>query len=43
MRFGITPLYLGEREIDRAIEILAGIMAGKLWDRPDYHRRAAVT
>jgi kynureninase len=43
MRFGVTPLYLGEREIDRAIEILAGIMAGKLWDRPEYHRRAAVT
>ena len=43
MRFGITPLYLGEREIDRAVETLAGIMADKLWDRPDYHRRAAVT
>ncbi|MEX0955755.1 MAG: kynureninase [Rhizobiaceae bacterium] len=43
MRFGITPLYLGEREIDRAVDILAEIMTGELWDRPDYHRRAAVT
>jgi kynureninase len=43
MRFGITPLYLGEADIDRAVEILSGIMAEGLWDNPDYHRRAAVT
>jgi len=43
MRFGITPLYLGEADIDRAVAILAEIMAGGLWDRPEYHRRAAVT
>ncbi|MBO6719485.1 MAG: kynureninase [Rhizobiaceae bacterium] len=43
MRFGITPLYLGEADIDKAIEILAEVMADRLWDHPDYHRRAAVT
>jgi kynureninase len=43
MRFGITPLYLNHGDIDRAVAILAEIMAGKHWDRPEYHRRAAVT
>ena len=43
MRFGITPLYLGEAEIDRAVEVLAEVMAGRLWDRPAYRARAAVT
>ena len=43
LRFGITPLYLGETEIDRAIGILAEVMDGDLWDRDDYKRRAAVT
>lgn len=43
LRFGITPLYIGEAEIDRAAGILRGILDGRLWDRPDYRRRAAVT
>ncbi len=43
MRFGITPLYLGATEIDKAVETLAAIMEQSLWDRPEYHRRAAVT
>ncbi len=43
MRFGITPLYLNEADIDRAIEILADVMATAAWDRPEYRARAAVT
>ncbi|GAB5507277.1 MAG: kynureninase [Rhizobiaceae bacterium] len=43
MRFGITPLYLNENDIDAAVARLAEIMAQRLWDQPDYHRRAAVT
>ncbi len=43
MRFGITPLYLDDGDIDRAVAILADIMANRLWDNPDYQKRAAVT
>ena len=43
MRFGITPLYLGEAEVDRAVEALAEVMGGRLWDSPAYRARAAVT
>ncbi len=43
LRFGITPLYIGAAEIDAAVRILAEIMQGRLWDRPDYRTRAAVT
>ncbi|MXQ06660.1 kynureninase [Alphaproteobacteria bacterium GH1-50] len=43
MRFGITPLYVGADEIDRAVGILAEIMATRAWDEPAYHRREAVT
>ena len=43
IRFGLTPLYIGEAEVRGAVEILADIMANRLWDRPEYRRRAAVT
>lgn len=43
MRFGITPLYVGEAEIDRAVEVLAEVMGRRLWDRAEHRRRAAVT
>jgi len=43
LRFGITPLYIGAAEIDRAAEVLAEVMAGRLWDQPEYHARAKVT
>jgi kynureninase len=43
MRFGITPLYLGETEIDRAVAVLAEVMGRRLWDDPAYRVRAAVT
>jgi kynureninase len=43
LRFGFTPLYTTDDETDRAIEILARIMAQNLWDRPEYKTRAKVT
>ena len=43
MRFGFTPLYIGTREVDRAVEILAEIMRNRLWDRPEYSVKAIVT
>lgn len=43
MRFGITPLYLDQGDITRAAEGIARVINEDLWDRPGYHRRAAVT
>ncbi|MGR3500257.1 MAG: kynureninase [Limimaricola soesokkakensis] len=43
LRFGITPLYLDEADIDRAVEVLATILREGSWDRPEFHARAAVT
>lgn len=43
LRFGFTPLYIGEAEVDGAVKIIAEVMDGKLWDREEYKRRARVT
>lgn len=43
VRFGFTPLYIGEAEVQRAVDILADIMANDLWNRPEYRLKAAVT
>lgn len=43
LRFGFTPLYIGAAEVARAIAILAEVMQGRLWDRPEYKTRAKVT
>jgi len=43
LRFGVTPLYIGEAEIDRAAAILTEVMATRAWDRPEFHARAKVT
>jgi kynureninase len=43
IRFGITPLYLDEAGIHRAVEILADIMANRTWDQDQFKTRAAVT
>ena len=43
LRFGFTPLYIGEAEIQGAVEILARILDEGSWDQPDYRRKAAVT
>lgn len=43
MRFGFAPLYIGPSDIDKAVAILAEVLNKRLWDNPDYHRKAAVT
>jgi kynureninase len=43
IRFGITPLYIGEVEITRAAAVLEEIMRRRLWDRPEFRRKALVT
>ena len=43
MRFGITPLFIGEEEIDRAVEVIGEVMRGRLYEEPTYKVRAAVT
>ncbi len=43
MRFGFTPLFIDEADVDAAVAILADVMNNRLWDRPEYHQRARVT
>lgn len=43
LRFGFAPLYNDRGDVDRAVAALAVILAAGAWDRPEYHRRAAVT
>jgi len=43
MRFGFTPLYIDEGDVDGAVAIIADVMNNKLWDKPEYKIRAAVT
>ena len=43
IRFGFTPLYIGEAEVIGAVDVLEEIMAKRLWDNADYRRKAAVT
>ena len=43
IRFGFTPLYIDEDDVERAVEILADIMQNRLWDAPEYKIRQRVT
>lgn len=43
MRFGFTPLYIDEGDVDAAVAIVADVMQNELWDRPEYKTRARVT
>ncbi|MBX3532567.1 MAG: kynureninase [Rhizobiaceae bacterium] len=43
IRFGFTPLYIGEEEVIGAAAILEDVMRKRLWDDPRYKTRAAVT
>lgn len=43
IRFGFAPLYIGTAEVDAAIAVLAEVLGKRLWDRPEYHQKAAVT
>ncbi len=43
IRFGFTPLYIGEKEVLAAVDILADIMNNRLWDTEEYKQKALVT
>ncbi|ETX29294.1 hypothetical protein RISW2_02225 [Roseivivax isoporae LMG 25204] len=43
MRFGVTPLYLDEDDIDRAAGVIGRVIDSGAWDRPEFRARAAVT
>lgn len=43
MRFGFTPLYIDEKDVRDAVDILDNILRNRLWDQPKYKQRAAVT
>ena len=43
MRFGFTPLYIDETDVDRAVAIIAEVMDKRFWDNPAYQTRNAVT
>lgn len=43
LRFGIAPLYLGDREIDQAVEVLSHVVESRLWDQDRYRVRRTVT
>jgi len=43
LRFGFTPLFINAADVDAAVAIIAEVMAGNLWDRPEYKTRARVT
>lgn len=43
MRFGFTPLYIDEADVDAAIKIIADVMQNGLWDRDEYKQRSRVT
>jgi kynureninase len=43
IRFGFTPLYIGEREVLAAVDILSDIMDKRLWDVAQFKQKALVT
>ena len=43
MRFGFTPLYIGEAEVRAAVDTIADVMVNRRWDAPEYRRKAMVT
>ena len=43
VRFGFTPLYIGNDDVSAAVAVLKDVMDHRLWDKPEYKARAAVT
>ncbi len=43
IRFGFTPLYTDDADVDRAVNVLSEIIANGTWDDPEFKTRAAVT
>ena len=43
LRFGLAPLYIGEADIDAAVDVIADCLDRRLWDNPEFRRVNTVT
>ncbi len=43
MRFGFTPLFIDDSDVDAGVAIIARVMQDRLWDDPQFQARSAVT
>lgn len=43
LRFGFTPLYIGERDVLRAVDVIEDVLRHRHWDTAEYRRKASVT
>jgi kynureninase len=43
LRFGFTPLYVGEDDVVRAVDIIEDVVVHRRWDAAEYRRTALVT
>jgi kynureninase len=43
IRFGFTPLYIGEAEIRAAVDAIEDVVNNRRWDAPEYRKMAVVT
>lgn len=43
MRFGFTPLYIDEADVDAAVAIISDVINNKIYDSPEYRVRGRVT
>ncbi|KQS04951.1 kynureninase [Sphingomonas sp. Leaf357] len=43
LRFGLTPLYIGESDIVAAVDIIADVMNTRAWDAPEFRKQGLVT
>jgi kynureninase len=43
LRFGFTPLYIGEDDVRGALEIMDDVINNRRWDKDDYRRKELVT
>jgi kynureninase len=43
LRFGFTPLYVGEEDVVGAVDIIEDVVVNRRWDAAEYRRTALVT
>lgn len=43
LRFGFTPLFIGDDDVRAAVAVIADVMGTRAWDRAEYRTRAKVT
>jgi kynureninase len=43
LRFGFTPLYLGEADMRAAVDIIEDVLSRHEWDREEFRKKALVT